>query len=619
MLPVVRPAGSDSATFDNVLELLVLGGRSLPHAMMMMIPEAYADRDDLPEELKGFYAYHSCLIEPWDGPAAIAFCDGRVLGATLDRNGLRPGRWIETEDGWVILASEAGVLPQEAGNVVRKGRLRPGNIFLVDLERHRIVEDAEVKREVARRRPYGRWFAERTVHLDDLPDKAPSVPRTEPLRARQLAFGYSQEDLRVLLAPMAANAEEPVGSMGNDAALPVMSDMAPPLFSYFKQLFAQVTNPPIDPIREEIVMSVATGVGAEGNLLDETPEHAHQLVMSQPILRNHELEKLRQVDHHIFNAHTIDVTWRVEEGPKGMAPALERICQGAEDAIERGVNILILSDRNVGAERVAMPALLAVGAVHHHLVRRGTRLQAGLVLESGEPREVHHFATLLGYGVSAVNPYLMLETLHALARGARLPAEMSPEQAEGRVVKAIGKGLRKTISKMGISTIQSYCGAQIFEAVGLAPEVIDRHFAGTASRIGGIGADVLAEEALTRHRRGLSALRTTEAAALPRRRRGMPGGATASVTCGTPRRSPASSTRCASTARTPTTSTRGMANEEATRHSAIRGLLRFRVAEEPIPLEEVAARQGDRQALRDRRHVAWARSPPRRTRPSPSR
>ena len=502
VLPVVRPGGSDSATFDNVLELLTLAGRSLPHAAMMMIPEAYVGRDDLPEHLKAFYAYHSCLMEPWDGPAAIAFTDGRVIGATLDRNGLRPGRWTETRDGWVVLASETGVFADEPDEVVvRKGRLQPGKLFLVDLEQGRIVDDAEVKEQVATRRPYGEWYERNVVHLDDLPERAPRSARTEPLRSRQLAFGYTQEDLRVLIGPTAAQAEEPIGSMGNDLALAVLSDRQPPLFSYFKQLFAQVTNPPIDSTREYIVMSLATGVGTEGNLLDETPEHAHQLVMTQPILRNDELERLRQVEHDIFDAETIDVTWPVTEGPEGMAEAVQRICDQAHDAIERGVNVIILSDRELGADRVAIPSLLAVASVHHHLVREGTRLRAGLVLESGEPREIHHFATLIGYGASAINPYVMIETLEQLVVEGKVAKVESAEEAVARTVKGIGKGLLKTISKMGISTIQSYCGAQIFEAVGLEPELIDRHFTGTASRIGGIGMEVLARETLDRHAR----------------------------------------------------------------------------------------------------------------------
>src|SRR5215208_84851 len=325
VLPVVRPGGSDSATFDNVLELLVLAGRSLPHAVMMMIPEAYQDRDDLPEDLKAFYAFHSCLMEPWDGPAAVAFTDGRVIGATLDRNGLRPGRWLETTDGWVILGSETGVMDVPADQVKRKGRLQPGKLFLVDLERGRIVDDADVKAEVAGAEPYAEWHEQGIVHLADLPDREPAFASGEPLRALQQAFGWTQEDVRVLLAPTAAKGEEPIGSMGNDAALPVLSEKAPPLFSYFKQLFAQVTNPPIDPIREAVVMSVGTGVGTERNLLAETPEHARQLSMQTPILRNAELEKLRQVDSSIFRSRTIDITWPMAAGPEGMEAAIERI------------------------------------------------------------------------------------------------------------------------------------------------------------------------------------------------------------------------------------------------------------------------------------------------------
>ena len=500
VMPIVRPGGSDSATFDNVLELLMLAGRSLPHAVMMMIPEAYADRDDLPEDLVGFYAYHACLMEPWDGPAAVAFTDGRVVGATLDRNGLRPGRWLETHDGHVILGSEAGLLNITPPEVKRLGRLQPGKLFLVDLEKGRIVADDEVKREVASQQPYGEWVSRNTVHFDDLEPAHVTMTGVEPTRLRQLAFGYTQEDLRVLIAPMAAKGEEPLGSMGNDAALAVLSDRRPPLYSYFKQLFAQVTNPPIDPIRESIVMSLGTGVGSEQNLLSETPEHAHQLVMSQPILRNWELETLRHVSHDVFNAHTIDITWPLAEGAEGLEKRLAQICDEAHQAIEEGTNILVLSDRRMNAERVAIPALLAVAATHHHLVRAGTRLRAGLVLESGEPREVHHMATLIGFGASAINPYLLFDSVDELVLENRVPENNGEiERAQANIVKAIGKGLLKTISKMGISTVQSYCGAQIFEAVGLERELVDRFFTGTASRIGGIGLDVLAQETIERH------------------------------------------------------------------------------------------------------------------------
>ncbi len=501
VLPVVRPGGSDSATFDNVLELLTLAGRSLPHAITMMVPEAYEGRDDVSPELAGFYAYHGCLTEAWDGPAALAFTDGRVIGATLDRNGLRPGRWLETRDGWVVLASETGVLDEPPAKVLRKGRLQPGKLFLVDLAQGRIVEDAEVKHELATRQPYAQWYEQEIVRLADLPKREPAARVEEPLRRLQLAFGYSQEDMKILLAPLARNAEEAVGSMGNDMPLSVLSDRKPLLYSYFKQLFAQVTNPPIDSIREKVVMSVAASVGSERNLLDETPEHARQLVISNPILLDEELERLRQVDHETFRSETLDTTWPVAEGPGGLEAALDRLCRGADAALAAGVNILILSDRRVGPMRAPIPSLLAVAAVHHHLVRAGTRLQAGLVVESGEARSVHSVATLVGYGAAAVNPYVMLATLTALAEGGELPPGMSAEDAQRRAVKGIAKGLLKTLSKMGISTIPSYCGAQVFEAVGLASELVERHFTGTASRIGGIGLEVLAEEALARHAR----------------------------------------------------------------------------------------------------------------------
>jgi glutamate synthase domain-containing protein 2/glutamate synthase domain-containing protein 1/glutamate synthase domain-containing protein 3 len=509
ILPVVSPGNSDSATFDNVLELLMLAGRSLPQAAMMMIPEAYRGRDDLPDHLKGFYAFHACLMEPWDGPASVAFTDGRVVGATLDRNGLRPGRWVETTDGHVVLGSESGLLDIAPGEVRRLGRLQPGKLFLVDLERGRIVEDEEVKREVSTRRPYGEWYARNAVPFSALPPSSEVTLSDQPLRLRQRAFGYTQEDLRVLLTPMASDAQEPVGSMGNDIALAVLSDQAPPLFSYFKQLFAQVTNPPIDPIREEIVMSLATSLGNERNLFDETPEHAHKLLLDQPILLNRELETLRHVVHDVYAARTIDMTWPVAEGPGGIVEAIERICRQAREAIAERVNIIILSDRLLGPRRAPVPSLLAVAAVHHHLVLEGTRLRAGIIVESGEPREVHHFATLIGYGASAINPYLMLETLDELVIAGRITragadgteVPVGAEEAAQNVVKAIGKGLLKTISKMGISTIQSYRGAQIFEAVGLERELVDRHFTGTASRIGGVGVEVLATEALERHAR----------------------------------------------------------------------------------------------------------------------
>ncbi|HEY3728354.1 MAG TPA: glutamate synthase large subunit [Solirubrobacteraceae bacterium] len=613
VIPVVREGGSDSAIFDNVLELLVLSGRSIPHAVMMMVPEAYRTRTDLDPDVKGFYDFHSCLMEPWDGPAAVAFTDGRMAGAVLDRNGLRPGRWVQDTEGYVVLASETGVMTVAPEHIQRKGRLAPGKLFLIDLEEGRIVEDGEVKRRVARRKPYGEWYERSVVHINDLPAREPRVPRVEPLRSKQLAFGYSQEDLKLVIATMAAKGEEPVASMGNDSALAVLSERQPPLFTYFKQLFAQVTNPPIDPIRENVVMSLDTTVGAEVNLLAETPEQAHELVMDQPILRNHELEKLRQVSHEIFDAATLDITWPIEAGADGIAVRLEALAVEAARYVENGANILILSDRNLGPERVAMPSLLAVAAVHHHLVREGTRLRTGLVIESGEPRDIHHMATLIGYGASAINPYLMFESLDELADRSLLPEdqlgaangdqpgeagrrarrELEREEAEIRIVKAIGKGLLKTISKMGISTIQSYCGAQIFEAVGLERELIDKHFTGTASRIGGVGLNVLATEALERHFR-----------AYPRTGRDLlpVGGvlqwrrdgelhiwnpdtiASLQHAVGTGARP--DGPRLHDPQETYDEFAR-QANDESTRRAALRGLMKLRLTQPPVPLEEV--------------------------------
>ncbi len=586
VIPVVREGGSDSAIFDNVLELLVLGGRSIPHAVMMMVPEAYRTRRDLDPDVKGFYDFHSCLMEPWDGPAAVVFTDGRMAGAVLDRNGLRPGRWIQDTDGYVVLASETGVMTVAPEHIQRKGRLAPGKLFLLDLQEGRIVEDEEVKRRAASHKPYGEWYERSVVHIADLPEREPRAPRIEPLRSKQLAFGYSQEDLRMVIAPMASTGEEPVASMGNDASLAVLSDRQPPLFSYFKQLFAQVTNPPIDPLRESVVMSLQAGVGAEVNLLSEVPEQAHQLVMDQPILRNHELEKLRQVSHDVFDAATLDITWPIEQGPNGMELRVYDLCAEAARYVDNGANILILSDRNLGPERVAMPSLLAVAAVHHHLVRRGTRLRTGLVIESGEPRDIHHMATLIGYGAAAINPYVMFESLDELADRSLLPVDLDREEAEKRIVKAIGKGLLKTISKMGISTIQSYCGAQIFEAVGLDQELIEAFFTGTASRIGGVGLDQLSTEAMERHfraypRTGRDVLpvggvlqwrrdgerhiwNPDTVAALQHAVRGQNG-------------DPHQTYRQFS----------GMANQEATRRAALRGLMKLRPSTDPVPLEEV--------------------------------
>ncbi|HWD68893.1 MAG TPA: glutamate synthase large subunit [Solirubrobacteraceae bacterium] len=586
VMPVIQPDVSDSATLDNVLELLVLSGRSIPHAMMMMIPEAYRTRKDLDPDVKGFYDFHSCLLEPWDGPAAVVFTDGKIAGATLDRNGLRPGRWIQDTEGYVVLASEAGVLTVAPEHIQRKGRLAPGKMFLLDLEQGKIIDDEEVKRQVARRQPYGDWYQQAVVHIDDLPERDPQTPRIEPLRSKQLAFGYSQEDLKLVIAPMAAKAEEPVASMGNDAALAVLSDRQPPLFTYFKQLFAQVTNPPIDPIREQVVMSLQVGVGRERNLLGEVAEQAHQLVMDQPILRNHELERLRQVSHEIFDAATLDITWPIERGAEGMPERLEALCEEAARYVDNGANILILSDRNLGAERVAMPSLLAVAAVHQHLVRRGTRLSTGLVIESGEPRQIHDMATLIGFGASAINPYVMFESLDELADRSLLPEDLDRDEAEKRIVKAIGKGLLKTISKMGISAIQSYCGAQIFEAVGLDHELIDRHFTGTASRIGGIGLQDLAVEALERHFR---AYPRTDRVLLP------VGGVLQWRRDGELHNwNPDTVAKLQHAVRGETGESwqtyeefARLVNDESAARSTLRGLLRFKTLPEPVPLDQV--------------------------------
>jgi glutamate synthase domain-containing protein 2/glutamate synthase domain-containing protein 1/glutamate synthase domain-containing protein 3 len=586
VVPVVREGGSDSAIFDNVLELLVLGGRPIQHAVMMMVPEAYRTRHGLDPDIKGFYDFHSCLMEPWDGPAAIVFTDGRVAGAVLDRNGLRPGRWVQDTDGYVVLASEAGVMNLAPEHIQRKGRLAPGKVFMVDLEEGRVVEDDELKRSVSRRKPYAEWYEQSVVHIDDLPDREPRAPRIEPLRSKQLAFGYSQEDLKLIIAPMAARGEEPVASMGNDAALAVMSDRQPPLFSYFKQLFAQVTNPPIDPLRESVVMSLQACVGAELNLLTEIPEQAHQLVMNQPILRNHELEKLRQVSHEVFDAATLDLTWPIEEGPDGMEIRLYDLCAEAANYVEHGANILILSDRNLGPERVAIPSLLAVAAVHQHLVRRGTRTRTGLVIESGEPRDIHHMATLIGYGAAAINPYLMFESLDELADRLLLPVELTIDEAEANIVKAIGKGLLKTISKMGISTIQSYCGAQIFEAVGLNQSVIENFFTGTPSRIGGVGLEQLSTEVMERHFR-----------AYPRTYRELlpVGGVLQWRRDGelhvwnpdTVAKLQHAVQHQNGDTRTTYRAFAEMVNDEAVRKGLLRGLLKLRTDTSPVPLEEV--------------------------------
>ena len=500
LFPLCTPGASDSAILDNVVELLYLAGRSLPHVMAMLVPEAWAGDPTMSAEKRAFYEYHASLMEPWDGPAAIAFTDGRVIGATLDRNGLRPARYLVTHDDLVILASETGVLPIPPERVRAKGKLQPGRMFLVDLEQGRIVPDEEIKHRLASRRPYAEWLARHQITLDKLPEP----PRWHPtdfatIRRRQRCFGYTDEDLKMILTPMASTGEEPVGSMGVDTPLACLSDRPQLLFNYFKQMFAQVTNPPIDPIREESVMSLASFIGTERNILDETPEHCHTLKLEHPILTNRDLEKLRRVSWGDFLATTLPALFRVGGGEKELRRALDGLCRRASLAIRNGYTLIILSDRGFDEEYAPIPSLLALTAVHNHLVREETRTQVALIVESGEPREVMHFALLLGYGASAVNPYLAVETLEDLHRRGCLTPGLSLEKALANYVKAVNKGLLKVISKMGISTLQSYQGAQIFEAVGLNQDLIEKYFTGTPSRIEGVGLDVLAREAALRH------------------------------------------------------------------------------------------------------------------------
>ncbi|MBL0224201.1 MAG: glutamate synthase large subunit [Geobacteraceae bacterium] len=500
-LPIINTNGSDSAMFDNCLELLVMGGRSLPHAVMMMVPEPWESHKTMSPEKKAFYEYHSCLMEPWDGPAAVAFTDGRSIGAVLDRNGLRPSRYYITSDDLVIMASEAGVLPVDPSKVVKKGRLQPGCMFLVDTEQGRIIPDEEIKRELAETHPYAQWLEENHIDLEDLP-YAPDMPLpdTTTLIQRQQAFGYTYEDQRAVLAPMALDGMQPLGSMGTDTPLAVLSSQNQLLYNYFKQLFAQVTNPPIDPIREEIVTSTATLIGSEANLLEPTAASARMIKLDHPLLCNQELEKLRRIDRPGFKSATLPLLFPAAKGARAMEKALKALFAAADSAIKGGSNILILSDRGVDREHAAIPALLAASGLHHHLVKSGTRTLVSLVLESGEPREVHHFAVLLGYGVDAINPYLAFESLDDMILQGMLP-EMDHKKAVKNFIKASIKGVVKTMAKMGISTVQSYRGAQIFEAVGLHASVIDRYFTWTPSRIGGTDIDGIARELMERHAR----------------------------------------------------------------------------------------------------------------------
>ena len=511
LFPVVVPGGSDSASLDNAAEFLYQSGRSLPHVMAMLIPEAWSGNPDMSEDKRAFYEYHASLMEPWDGPAAIAFTDGRVIGATLDRNGLRPGRYIVTRDDIVVLASEAGVIEVPAEDVRKKGRLQPGRMFLVDTVEKRIISDAEIKQELAARQPYGKWLEEQQVTMEQLPEPSRTIASNhETLQRRQRAFGYSEEDLRIILGPMGANGEEPIGSMGTDVPLACLSDRPQPLFNYFKQLFAQVTNPPIDPIREELVMSLISYIGTERNILDEAPENCHTLKLPHPLLTNRDLEKLRRVSSGDLLATTLPTLFRASDGEDGLRHSLDDLSNRAAHAVASGYTLLILSDRGVDATYAPIPSLLAMAAVHNRLVREKTRTQVALIIESGEPREVMHFALLIGYGASAINPYLAFESLHDLKRRELLPRDVTAEYAEKNFIKAINKGLLKTFSKMGISTLQSYRGAQVFEAVGLNQALVDRYFSGTASRIEGVGLGVLAREAQMKHAHAFQPLTDSE-------------------------------------------------------------------------------------------------------------
>src|SRR5690242_15276700 len=501
--PISYEGQSDTACFDNALEFLTQGGYSLAHAMMMMIPEAWAGNKLMDEERRAFYEYNAALMEPWDGPAAIAFTDGRQIGATLDRNGLRPARYLVTRDHRIIMASEMGVLPIAEKDIVTKWRLQPGKMLLVDLEEGRLIPDEEIKAQLANSHPYKEWLKNTQIVLEDLP-KAKSRPALSNLSLldRQQAFGYTQEDLKILMSPMGTTGEEAVGSMGNDTPISALSDRPKPLFTYFKQNFAQVTNPPIDPIREELVMSLVSIIGPRPNLFDlEGLSTIKRLEVRQPILTNADLEKIRSIsamsDSH-FRSLTLDTTWGVDAGAPGMKQGLAALCAQAEKAVHDGINIIILSDRHAGSDRIPIPSLLACAAVHHHLIRQGLRMSVGLVVESGEPREVHHFACLAGYGAEAINPYLAFETLVAMRD--ELPQKLDEKEIVKRYIKSIDKGLLKVMSKMGISTYQSYCGAQIFDAVGLKSDFVAEYFTGTATRIEGVSLDEIAEETVRRHR-----------------------------------------------------------------------------------------------------------------------
>lgn len=502
--PICNKTNSDSANLDMAIELLVLSGRSLAQVMMMMVPEAWQTQTNMDATKRAFYEYYACIMEPWDGPASLSFSDGNVIGATLDRNGLRPSRYLLTEDGTLIMGSETGTLCVDQSTVVEKGRLQPGKIFIADLEQGRIISDEEVKQQVSSAKPYGQWLAKNKIELDKLPVSRASIaqPPLSELRKMQKAFGYSNEDLNLILAGMIGTSKEPLGAMGTDTPLAVLSHRPQQLSHYFKQLFAQVTNPPIDPIREELVMSLRGYVGKSLNLLEETAAHCHKVEIEQPVLTNEQLRKLQHIDNDELQAKTLSMTFKPTGAPGALKKALDRLCAYAKDAVEDGYSILVLSDRQIDSGHAAIPSILATAAVHHYLIREKLRSYADIILEAGDIRETHHFATVIGYGASAVNPYLALESMYSLRDEGVLDTSLTNEQIIAKYTAAVGSGLLKTFSKMGISTLQSYLGAQIFEALGINSDVIDEYFTGTVSRIQGLSLDQIAQEAILRHREG---------------------------------------------------------------------------------------------------------------------
>jgi glutamate synthase domain-containing protein 2/glutamate synthase domain-containing protein 1/glutamate synthase domain-containing protein 3 len=594
LYPILRAGSSDSAQFDNALEFLCLTGRELPEVILMMIPEAWENHDQMPEDLRAYYEYHSFLMEPWDGPASIAFTDGRKIGAVLDRNGLRPSRWIVTKDGLVVMASEVGVLDVAPENVLKKGRLQPGRIFFVDLEQGRIVEDEEIKADYIARKPYRKWVEDHRVRLSDLPaaggfegaEAGAAGPMDEALRFElQQVFGYSMEDLKFLIAPMVANAKWAIGSMGDDTALACLSDRPRMLYHYFKQLFAQVTNPAMDSINEGPVMSLYSTLGAEKNLLEETPEHARILRCDRPILTNEELARIRGMELPGFQDRTLRTLFKVAEVGQGLRAALDGLCREAAAAVREGVNLIILSDRGVTPDLAPIPMLLATGAVHHHLVGENLRTQCGILCETGEARDVPQFALLIGYGAGAINPYLAFETIRELVEGGTLPESLDAEQGLRNYLKACDKGLLKTMAKMGISTLQSYRGAQIFEAVGLDRDLVERCFTGTSSRVSGVGYDVIARESSLRHERAFP----QGGYVYPELD---PGGLYQWRARGERHTfNPDSVAKLQHAVREDSYETfkefARAADGSAERLCTLRGLLRFKYADEPVPLEEV--------------------------------